>query len=133
MYPIINSLSTVESPSLTGLIFIKGIRKGFFLDSSLGKEYLVDNSNNSFELKELKKYKLKSGAYITLKKSIEDKLFYLESFDLNLQAYGKTFSKCLRMMQEEIENLYEELNSDDNFSPEYLKIKAFLNKIINAE
>ena len=107
-----NNLSTVDTPVFSRLISSKSKRSISFLsfknNSSLGTEYKINintNENNNFYLKELKKYKLKSGEFITLQQSFEDNLFYLTSEDLNLYSYGKTLSKCISMMQEEVENL----------------------------
>ena len=77
-----------------------------------------------------KKYKLKTGKSLVFLQTHEDNLFYLKSKKLNLFSYGKTLSISIKMMREEIESLYDELQSDDNFSPEYLKIKSYLNKVI---
>lgn len=56
--------------------------------------------------------------------------FIARTTDLPLYGYDDNPYKAIQNLKHEIEELYYELNEDDNFSEEWLNYKEFLNTII---
>ena len=58
--------------------------------------------------------------------------FIAKNPDLPLYGYGDERDEAISNLQSEIETLYEDLMADDNFSEEWLQIKAFLReRVVN--
>ena len=60
----------------------------------------------------------------------DDQMFIARSVDLPLYGTGDDPIEALNNLKMEIESLYDDLNQDDKFTPDWLRIKAFLNQAI---
>ena len=60
----------------------------------------------------------------------DDKTFIARSVDLPLYGIGDDPLEALNHLKVEIESLYDDLSRDDKFTPDWLRIKAFLKQAI---
>lgn len=111
-----------------------------YTSSSAGKCYIIEATatecNESFyTISNLKKYRLKADRLkngFVFELSYEDGEFLLFSDFLNLYSNGTTLEEAHELMVEKIEDFYEDLNSDDRYSPRFLRIKDYLNSVIEC-
>ena len=78
----------------------------------------------------LNKYNLHEPLDIIVQK--DGSGFLASSVDLPVYGYGDDISEAIEILKEEIENLYEELLEDDNFTKDWQKIKKFLCQVIDT-
>lgn len=78
----------------------------------------------------LNKYNLREPLDIIIQK--DGTGFIASSIDLPLFGYGDDIGEAIDGLKEEIENLYEELQEDDNFTNNWKKIKKFLCQVIDT-
>lgn len=87
-----------------------------------------------YVIKKLNNYYLIDGFEFIFKLTREDGQYLLTSDILSLHSYGKTMKDAEKMMIERIEEFYEDLNEDDRYSGNFVKIKNYLNSVIyNAQ
>ena len=60
----------------------------------------------------------------------DDQMFIARSVDLPLYGTGDDPLEALNNLKMEIESLYDDLNQDDEYTPDWLRIKAFLNQAV---
>ncbi|HXK48854.1 MAG TPA: hypothetical protein PKW56_00145 [Clostridiales bacterium] len=87
--------------------------------------------SNYSKIDSLIKYKLNNAIEITVE---YDEIHYLaKTKTLPLYACGENREEAVKNLKYEIESLYEDLQSDDDFSPEWLKHKKYLNSIVTKK
>jgi hypothetical protein len=82
-------------------------------------------------LRRLNKYNLREPLDIIVQK--DGSGFLASSIDLPLYGYGDDAGEAIEALKEEIENLYEELLEDDNFTRDWKRIKKFLCQVIDTD
>ena len=126
----------------------QAVEVDYFYQAPEGYVWKAKLENNIEELKkELRSVKVSVSGIIhiqrlqnySLSKQIDvivepdDDGFIARAIDLPLYAFSEDSLDAIEALKCEIESLYEDLMEDDNFTPEFLRIKKFLTQCIDAE
>ncbi len=97
-------------------------------DELKGRLEKIDSLKRNFsgfmEIHRLSKHNLYSPLWVVVEP--DDGGFIARCVDLPLYGYGDDVIEAVGNLKFEIESLYEDLMEDDNFTEDWLKIKAFL-------
>jgi len=109
------NLCTLFSPTATE-ININNIAEVYFTES-ISLEKLID-----FNLK----------APINIRVKPDEDGYIAESVNLPLYGCAATRNDAIEMLKREIESLYNDLSEDDNFTDDWLRVKRYLQSLIEA-
>lgn len=142
--PIYNIESRVEIATEKGLYrarpqtevaaaFYSGFNLGAFVASARLCRELAKNQNQistpqKIQLHKLNNYELRSTLDIVVEPDADGYIARIPA--LTLYGYGDDMIESIDMLIDEVESLYEELNSEDIFDKEWESVKLMLNNII---
>ena len=105
--------------------FNRILTSSFLLGAEVGA---IVTKNNYAKINTLFKYDLLEPIHVNVEN--EDGIVTVSIPDPPLYGNGNDIHEALGMLKNEIEDIYEELNEDDNFSDIWLKRRKYLNSII---
>jgi hypothetical protein len=87
-----------------------------------------ENQISSFRVNTLKRHKLTTSIDVIIEP--DDDGFIVRNADIPIYGYGVDSMEAVECFKEELENLYEELMEDDDFTDEWLAIKEYLSNLL---